>query len=140
MVRTPTAALAASRAVPKSPASTSQDQVNVLSTCQHKNLLGSGSACTSLTVRAWQWLQTGAGAPWDTGVGGVWVGGSRQQNPPQLTVLIAGSLSAFVYQHSITPLALPCKLSIPTRGRRGDTRDAPSSSRGVGTVLLWGGG
>ncbi|XP_058676631.1 tensin-4 [Ammospiza caudacuta] len=29
--------------------------------------------------------------------------------------LYFGSLSAFVYQHSITPLALPCKLSIPTR-------------------------
>ncbi|CAM5178372.1 unnamed protein product [Eretmochelys imbricata] len=26
-----------------------------------------------------------------------------------------GSLSAFVYQHAITPLALPCKLAIPTR-------------------------
>ncbi|XP_053944485.1 tensin-4 isoform X2 [Cuculus canorus] len=26
-----------------------------------------------------------------------------------------GSLSAFVYQHAITPLALPCTLSIPTR-------------------------
>uniref|UniRef100_A0A8C3K1M4 Tensin 4 n=1 Tax=Calidris pygmaea TaxID=425635 RepID=A0A8C3K1M4_9CHAR len=31
--------------------------------------------------------------------------------------LYFGSLSAFVYQHAITPLALPCKLSIPTRGR-----------------------
>ncbi|KAM9255077.1 tensin-4 [Cariama cristata] len=29
--------------------------------------------------------------------------------------LYFGSLSAFVYQHAITPLALPCKLSIPTR-------------------------
>ncbi|XP_074782852.1 tensin-4 [Athene noctua] len=29
--------------------------------------------------------------------------------------LYFGSLSAFVYQHSITALALPCKLSIPTR-------------------------
>uniref|UniRef100_A0A8C3T6K6 Tensin 4 n=1 Tax=Chelydra serpentina TaxID=8475 RepID=A0A8C3T6K6_CHESE len=27
-----------------------------------------------------------------------------------------GSLSAFVYQHASTPLALPCKLAIPTRG------------------------
>lgn len=26
-----------------------------------------------------------------------------------------GSLSAFVYQHAITPLALPCRLAIPTR-------------------------
>ncbi|KAJ7405911.1 tensin-4 [Pitangus sulphuratus] len=31
--------------------------------------------------------------------------------------LYFGSLSAFVYQHAITPLALPCRLSIPTRGR-----------------------
>uniref|UniRef100_A0A8D2MCY1 SH2 domain-containing protein n=1 Tax=Zonotrichia albicollis TaxID=44394 RepID=A0A8D2MCY1_ZONAL len=41
--------------------------------------------------------------------------------------LYFGSLSAFVYQHSITPLALPCKLSIPTRGRRcgaGDHTDS----------------
>lgn len=30
---------------------------------------------------------------------------------------LAGSLSAFVYQHAITPLALPCKLCIPTRGK-----------------------
>ncbi|XP_032058414.1 tensin-4 [Aythya fuligula] len=29
--------------------------------------------------------------------------------------LYFGSLSAFVYQHAITPLALPCKLCIPTR-------------------------
>lgn len=44
-------------------------------------------------------------------------GGFQAAALPQLTVLVAGSLSAFVYQHSITPLALPCKLSIPTRGR-----------------------
>lgn len=30
--------------------------------------------------------------------------------------LFAGCLSALVYQHAITPLALPCKLMIPTRG------------------------
>lgn len=28
---------------------------------------------------------------------------------------VFGSLAALVYQHSITPLALPCKLVIPTR-------------------------
>ncbi|NXH12649.1 TENS4 protein, partial [Bucco capensis] len=33
--------------------------------------------------------------------------------------LYFGSLSAFVYQHAITPLALPCKLSIPTRDLAG---------------------
>ncbi|XP_054252863.1 tensin-4 [Indicator indicator] len=38
--------------------------------------------------------------------------------------LYFGSLSAFVYQHAITPLALPCKLSIPTR----DLADGEDSS------------
>ncbi|NXL78268.1 TENS4 protein, partial [Leptocoma aspasia] len=38
--------------------------------------------------------------------------------------LYFGSLSAFVYQHSITPLALPCKLSIPTRDLA-DGEDSP---------------
>ncbi|NWU71268.1 TENS4 protein, partial [Pterocles burchelli] len=37
-----------------------------------------------------------------------------------------GSLSAFVYQHAITPLALPCTLSIPARGRCWGQGDAPS--------------
>ncbi|XP_025972117.2 tensin-4 isoform X2 [Dromaius novaehollandiae] len=37
--------------------------------------------------------------------------------------LYFGSLSAFVYQHAITPLALPCKLSIPAR----DLADGESS-------------
>ncbi|NXQ35345.1 TENS4 protein, partial [Alaudala cheleensis] len=38
--------------------------------------------------------------------------------------LYFGSLSAFVYQHSITPLALPCKLCIPTRDLA-DGEDSP---------------
>ncbi|XP_066061302.1 tensin-4 isoform X1 [Chamaea fasciata] len=38
--------------------------------------------------------------------------------------LYFGSLSAFVYQHSITQLALPCKLSIPTRDLA-DGEDSP---------------
>ncbi|NXW86092.1 TENS4 protein, partial [Alopecoenas beccarii] len=38
--------------------------------------------------------------------------------------LYFGSLSAFVYQHAITPLALPCKLSIPTRDLA-DGEDGP---------------
>ncbi|XP_009460220.1 PREDICTED: tensin-4 [Nipponia nippon] len=45
--------------------------------------------------------------------------------------LYFGSLSAFVYQHAITPLALPCKLSIPTRdlAAGGDSPDcAPESA------------
>uniref|UniRef100_A0A8C0BYR8 Tensin 4 n=1 Tax=Buteo japonicus TaxID=224669 RepID=A0A8C0BYR8_9AVES len=40
--------------------------------------------------------------------------------------LYFGSLSAFVYQHAITPLALPCKLSIPTRDLA-DGEDSPDS-------------
>ncbi|XP_051650572.1 tensin-4 isoform X3 [Manacus candei] len=38
--------------------------------------------------------------------------------------LYFGSLSAFVYQHAITPLALPCRLSIPTRDLA-DREDSP---------------
>lgn len=30
----------------------------------------------------------------------------------------AGSLAALVYQHSITPLALPCKLNLPDAGEQ----------------------
>ncbi|NWS76611.1 TENS4 protein, partial [Crotophaga sulcirostris] len=37
---------------------------------------------------------------------------------------VAGSLSAFVYQHAITPLALPCRLSIPTQDLA-DGEDVP---------------
>lgn len=90
-----------------------------------------GPACTSLTVRPW--LQSRNMSSLGHGCRGV-----PGNSPPQLTVLVAGSLSAFVYQHSITPLALPCKLSIPTRGRRRDRREAPSgrwarSCRGEGS-------
>uniref|UniRef100_A0A663DXH7 Tensin 4 n=1 Tax=Aquila chrysaetos chrysaetos TaxID=223781 RepID=A0A663DXH7_AQUCH len=46
--------------------------------------------------------------------------------------LYFGSLSAFVYQHAITPLALPCKLSIPTRDLA-DGEDSPDS--GLRAVL-----
>ncbi|XP_009643793.1 tensin-4 [Egretta garzetta] len=45
--------------------------------------------------------------------------------------LYFGSLSAFVYQHAITSMALPCKLSIPTRDLAGgeDSPDcAPESA------------
>ncbi|NWU37548.1 TENS4 protein, partial [Hylia prasina] len=41
--------------------------------------------------------------------------------------LYFGSLSAFVYQHSITQLALPCKLSIPTRDLA-DGEDSPDGA------------
>lgn len=33
-----------------------------------------------------------------------------------LSVLFLGSLSALVYQHSITPISLPCALRIPEKG------------------------
>ncbi|KFW71040.1 Tensin-4, partial [Pygoscelis adeliae] len=50
--------------------------------------------------------------------------------------LYFGSLSAFVYQHAITPLALPCKLSIPSRGRcQGQERCSERS-----LLLGWGDG
>uniref|UniRef100_A0A8C8B1H2 Tensin 4 n=1 Tax=Otus sunia TaxID=257818 RepID=A0A8C8B1H2_9STRI len=48
--------------------------------------------------------------------------------------LYFGSLSAFVYQHSITALALPCKLSIPTRGRCRGRRDTPTGLCAVPAV------
>ncbi|KAM4033645.1 tensin-4 [Anomaloglossus baeobatrachus] len=38
-----------------------------------------------------------------------------------------GSLPAFVYQHTITPLSLPCKLLIPLRGQN-DSDSSPDSS------------
>ncbi|XP_019378359.1 PREDICTED: tensin-1 [Gavialis gangeticus] len=44
-----------------------------------------------------------------------------------------GCLSALVYQHSITPLALPCKLVIPDRGRdRGQMRAQSTSQPALG--------
>uniref|UniRef100_A0A672GXV6 SH2 domain-containing protein n=1 Tax=Salarias fasciatus TaxID=181472 RepID=A0A672GXV6_SALFA len=42
-----------------------------------------------------------------------------------------GCLSALVYQHSMTPLALPCKLMIPTKGRP----RPPASQAGTCNVL-----
>ncbi|NXQ91529.1 TENS4 protein, partial [Nyctibius grandis] len=41
--------------------------------------------------------------------------------------LYFGSLSAFVYQHAMTPLALPCALSIPTRDLA-DGEDGPDGA------------
>ncbi|NXJ70632.1 TENS4 protein, partial [Rostratula benghalensis] len=49
--------------------------------------------------------------------------------------LYFGSLSAFVYQHAITPLALPCKLSIPTRDLA-DGRDSPDCAPESALSLL----
>ncbi|NXS90612.1 TENS4 protein, partial [Jacana jacana] len=49
--------------------------------------------------------------------------------------LYFGSLSAFVYQHAITPLALPCKLSIPTRDLA-DGEDSPDCAPESALSLL----
>ncbi|NXX84989.1 TENS4 protein, partial [Urocolius indicus] len=49
--------------------------------------------------------------------------------------LYFGSLSAFVYQHAITPLALPCKLSIPTRDLT-DGEDSPDCAPESTLTLL----
>ncbi|NXF51343.1 TENS4 protein, partial [Oceanites oceanicus] len=49
--------------------------------------------------------------------------------------LYFGSLSAFVYQHAITPLALPCKLSIPTRDLA-DGDDSPDGAPESALSLL----
>lgn len=38
---------------------------------------------------------------------------------------VAGCLSALVYQHSMTPLALPCKLMIPTKGEAQQQQQRP---------------
>ena len=40
-----------------------------------------------------------------------------QCNIDLISFCFAGSLTALVCQHSITPLALPCKLIIPDRGK-----------------------
>ncbi|KAM6042166.1 tensin-4 [Chlamydotis macqueenii] len=49
--------------------------------------------------------------------------------------LYFGSLSAFVYQHTMTPLALPCKLSIPTRDLA-DGEDSPDCAPESALSLL----
>lgn len=49
-----------------------------------------------------------------------------------LYILFSGSLSALVYQHSITALALPCRLTLPEKDPAGipDTVDGGVSSSG----------
>ncbi|XP_006876565.1 PREDICTED: tensin-3-like [Chrysochloris asiatica] len=48
-----------------------------------------------------------------------------------------GSLTALVYQHSITPLALPCKLLIPDRDPLEDiTENSPQTAANSATELL----
>lgn len=46
---------------------------------------------------------------------------------------VFGSLAALVYQHSITPLALPCKLVLPDAG---DTVDGPLSPEATTTTEI----
>lgn len=46
--------------------------------------------------------------------------------------LIIGSLSALVYQHSLMPLALPCKLSLP----ESDTRLPSETTNSVSTAQM----
>lgn len=48
-----------------------------------------------------------------------WGGWSGKAFSRRTACLLAGSLSAFVCQHSIMALALPCKLTIPKKGGSG---------------------
>lgn len=43
--------------------------------------------------------------------------GGRRQRVLHFYFWVVGCLSALVYQHSMTPLALPCKLMVPTKGQ-----------------------
>ncbi|XP_043931073.1 tensin-1 isoform X6 [Protopterus annectens] len=49
-----------------------------------------------------------------------------------------GCLSALVYQHSITPLALPCKLVIPSRDPIDEAKDASGTSNSASELLRHG--
>ncbi|XP_069588794.1 tensin-1 isoform X4 [Ranitomeya imitator] len=49
-----------------------------------------------------------------------------------------GCLSALVYQHSITPLALPCKLVIPTRDPSDETRESATPTNNTSDLLKQG--
>ncbi|CAJ0954251.1 unnamed protein product [Ranitomeya imitator] len=51
-----------------------------------------------------------------------------------------GCLSALVYQHSITPLALPCKLVIPTRDPSDETRESATPTNNTSDLLKQGAG
>ncbi|XP_066544551.1 tensin 1b isoform X4 [Amia ocellicauda] len=51
-----------------------------------------------------------------------------------------GSLSALVYQHSITPLALPCKLVIPARDPHDETPEIATPSNSASELLKQGAG
>ncbi|XP_073401465.1 tensin-1 isoform X3 [Dendrobates tinctorius] len=49
-----------------------------------------------------------------------------------------GCLSALVYQHSITPLALPCKLVIPTRDPSDESRETATPTNNTSDLLKQG--
>ncbi|XP_077874113.1 tensin-1 isoform X14 [Ictidomys tridecemlineatus] len=49
-----------------------------------------------------------------------------------------GSLSALVYQHSIIPLALPCKLVIPNRDPTDESRDSSGPANSTSDLLKQG--
>ncbi|KAM7104725.1 tensin-1 isoform 9-T9 [Molossus nigricans] len=49
-----------------------------------------------------------------------------------------GSLSALVYQHSITPLALPCKLVIPNRDPTDDSKESSGPANSAADLLKQG--
>ncbi|XP_037704489.1 tensin-1 isoform X6 [Choloepus didactylus] len=49
-----------------------------------------------------------------------------------------GSLSALVYQHSITPLALPCKLVIPNRDPTDESKDSSGPANSTSDLLKQG--
>ncbi|XP_031415790.1 tensin-1 isoform X2 [Clupea harengus] len=51
-----------------------------------------------------------------------------------------GCLSALVYQHSITPLALPCKLVIPTRDPHDETPEIATPTNPAAELLKQGAG
>ncbi|XP_036396908.1 tensin-like isoform X3 [Megalops cyprinoides] len=51
-----------------------------------------------------------------------------------------GCLSALVYQHSITPLALPCKLVIPTRDPHEETPETATPTNAAAELLRQGAG
>uniref|UniRef100_A0A2I3G247 Tensin 1 n=1 Tax=Nomascus leucogenys TaxID=61853 RepID=A0A2I3G247_NOMLE len=53
-------------------------------------------------------------------------------------VKLKGSLSALVYQHSIIPLALPCKLVIPNRDPTDESKDSSGPANSTADLLKQG--
>ena len=54
--------------------------------------------------------------------------------------VLVGTLAALVYQHTITPLALPCKLLLPDPGESVDGLDAQHSPANNSQLLQQGAG